>query len=353
MAWGRCMARFCVLICALLMATPVLATTKMPAVPAGAVASEHLAVTPPKPVYAVPEHVTVGAHINDILEVNLQNHSYRLDMYVWFRWKNPAFKPWETAEFMNAFDPADHVRTPLYDAPEEMPDGSLYMVIRQQGIFSAKFPLQAYPFDRQLLTASMEDSVYDTTELVYVPDAFESAPISINQRINLPGFDLSPPLLDIRSFSYPTLFGDLREKEASDYTRADFVVPVSRPWIATGVKIFLPVSLILLCTAMVFYVHPFYIEGRLGVVITALLTLVALQLTTASGLPEVDYLLLTDKIYILCYLFIIATLMQVVRSSGKVQAGKFQTVQKNDQRMLVLLLVVLVCGVMFIGYAHF
>lgn len=348
------MARVLILIGVLLMvAAPAQATTKMPAVPAGAVASENLAVIEPKPVYAVPERVTVGAHINDILEVDLQSHSYRLDMYVWFRWKNPEFKPWETAEFMNAFDPADHVRTPLYDAPEEMPDGSLYMVIRQQGIFSTKFPLQAYPFDRQQLTVSMEDSVHDTSELVYVRDAFEETPISINKSIHLPGFNIDAPVLDIRLFAYPTLFGDLREKNVGAYARADFIVPVSRPWMATGVKIFLPVMLTLLCTAMVFYVHPFYIEGRLGVAITALLTLVALQLTTASALPEVDYLLLTDKIYILCYFFIIATLMQVVRSSGKVQAGKFQTVQKNDRRMLVLLLVLLICGVAFVGHSHF
>lgn len=339
---------FCVAVmCLVAMLTTGAAKAEMPAVPAGQVSAETL------PSYARPERITVGAHINDILALDLHSHSYRLDMYVWFRWKNPAFRPWESAEFMNAFDPADHVRTPLYDTVQTMPDGSLYMVIRQQGIFSSKLPLQAYPFDRQNLTVAMEDSVYDTSDLVYVPDGFENAPLTINDHISLPGFRIGEPSLHIGDFSYPTLFGDLRETVASDYARATFVIPISRPWLATGIKVFMPILLIILCTAFVFRVHPAYIEGRLGVAITALLTLVAFQLTTSSGLPDATYLLLTDKVYILCYLFNFATLLQVVRTSGTVQKGDVLAAQKSDRNALILLSVFLVLGAFFIFRTSF
>lgn len=323
------------------------ARADMPAVPAGAVSAEML------PSYPKPERVVVGAHINDILALDLHSHSYRLDMYVWFRWQNPAIRPWESAEFMNAFDPADHVRTPLYDEAQVMPDGSLYMVIRQQGIFSSKFPLQSYPFDTQNLTVAMEDSVHETSDLVYVPDSAENRPMTINDHISLPGFTIGRPVLRITDFSYPTLFGDLRAAEAGDYARADFIVPISRPWLATGLKVFMPVILIILCTTLVFYVHPSYIEGRLGVAITALLTLVALQLTTSSGLPEASYLLLTDKIYMLCYLFIIATLMQVVRTSGAVQQGNTQAARASDRKALLLLLFFLIAGTVLVFRTSF
>ena len=93
----------------------------------------------------------------------------------------------------------------------------------------------------------------------------------------------------------------------------------------------------LFCTGLIFLVHPVYIEGRLGVAITALLTLVALQLTSASSLPDVDYLLLTDKIYLLSYFFIIATLMQLVVQSGRVQAGEFNEVRSRDRVILLRL----------------
>ena len=321
------------------------AQTKMPAVPAIEVTSDDI---PPPVIYEKPERIAVGAHINDIQEVDMRSHSYRLDMYVWFRWHDPSLRPWETAEFMNAFDPADHVRTPVYDAPQEMPDGSLHMVIRQQGKFSAKFPLQKYPFDRQFLAAEMEDSVYDARDVVYIADRKgKGGAISINPEIRLPGLTLEPPRLEIRAFPYPTAFGDLTADAFYPYARASFIVPATRPSSAAAVKIFMPLCLVIFCAAMVFFVHPSYVEGRLGVAITALLTLVALQLTTASGLPDVDYLLLTDKIYALSYLFVIAVLMQLARGSSLVQAGQTEAAARNDRKALAILLLgfFAACGV--------
>jgi hypothetical protein len=64
-------------------------------------------------------------------------------------------------------------------------------------------------------------------------------------------------------------------------------------------------------------VRPRYIEGRIGLGITALLTLVALQLASGSSLPDVDYLMMLDKIYILAYLFIIVALARVVATSWR------------------------------------
>jgi len=318
------------------------AQNKMPAVPPVAVTSDDI---PPPVKYEKPERVVVGAHINDILEVDMRSHSYRLDMYVWFRWKDPSLKPWETAEFMNAFDPADHVRTPVYDAPQKMPDGTLHMVIRQQGKFSSKFPLADYPFDRQFLVASMEDSVDDTRNVVYVADrSAKGGAISINPEISLPGFELEQPRLEIRAFPYPTDFGDLTQDKLYPYARASFVVPVVRPAATTAVKIFMPIGLVIFCAGLVFFVHPLYVEGRLGVAITALLTLVALQLTTASGLPDVDYLLLTDKIYVLAYIFIIGALMQITRTSSLVKAEQYAAATTSDRWALAVLFALFAAG---------
>ena len=77
---------------------------------------------------------------------------------------------------------------------------------------------------------------------------------------------------------------------------------------AMSVKTFVPIGLIVICAALVLFVRPHYVEGRIGLGITALLTLVALQLTSSATLPDVDYLMMLDKIYLLAYVFIIASL---------------------------------------------
>jgi hypothetical protein len=113
--------------------------------------------TPEAPLYKVtiaaaqapdsPDKVVVGAYVSDIQEIDFKTNSYAVDLYAWFRWKVQALDPSKTMEFMNRYDPNDHERAELYDKPKQMPDGSLYAVVRNQGRFSTKFQLAEYPFD--------------------------------------------------------------------------------------------------------------------------------------------------------------------------------------------------------------
>ena len=125
-----------------------------------------------------PTQIIVGAYINDIQELDFKANNYVVDFYVWFRWKGPELDPSKTMEFMNRYASDDNVREALYEQPKEMPDGSLYSIIRYQGRFAAKFPLEKYPFDTQLLTVAMEDTVSGAAKQVYVPDG--ETPVTLN-----------------------------------------------------------------------------------------------------------------------------------------------------------------------------
>lgn len=273
------------------------------------------------PAPDTPAQVIVGAYINDIQELDFKANNYVVDLYVWFRWKGGETDPSKTMEFMNRYASDDNVREALYETPKEMPDGGLYSIIRYQGRFATKFPLEQYPFDTQLLTVAMEDTVASTGAQVYVPDG--EHPVSLDPVITLPGFTVGTPTMRVVSNTYPTNFGDQSAPKAETYSRIVVTVPVSRPVVAMSLKTFVPIALIVVCAALVFFVRPRYVEGRIGLGITALLTLVALQLTSSASLPDVDYLMMLDKIYLLAYLFIIIALARVVATSwgsGDVEA---------------------------------
>jgi hypothetical protein len=69
--------------------------------------------------------------------------------------------------------------------------------------------------------------------------------------------------------AYPTNFGDLGEPNATDYSRSMLTIPVTRPIVAMSIKTFVPIALIVVCSALVFFVRPRYVEGRIGLGITA------------------------------------------------------------------------------------
>ena len=101
----------------------------------------------------------------------------------------------------------------------------------------------------------------------------------------------------------------------------------------------MPIGLIVVCAALVFFVRPHYVEGRIGLGITALLTLVALQLTSGAALPDVDYLMMIDKVYLLAYVFIILSLMRVVATSWRGADAEAEAAIKRADRIWVVVLV--------------
>ena len=180
---------------------------------------------------------------------------------------------------------------------------------------------------------AIENTTADNSEVVFVPDR---RPIALSEDLTLPGWKFEEPSLEVVGNRYATDFGD-RSADDPVYSRVLISVPVVRPTGPYAVKLLLPMLLVALTAALALSVHPRYVEGRIGIGITALLTLLALQLTTNSSLPEVDYLLLLDKLYILSYAFVVLTLAVIVRNSWVDAKGDVAKAAGADRRGLALL----------------
>lgn len=268
------------------------------------------------PADAAPAEVKIGAYINDIQALDLRTHSYVIDIYVWFRWTDPEINPIATFEFMNPYDPESKDQSSYYNGePLPQPDGSVYAITRYQGAFSTKFPVNAYPFDSQSLKIHIEDGESAADALRYLADD-----IVLNPDIRLPGYRLGEPRIEVETHPYTTNFGDLSQGEAAPYSRVTISIPIQRPWISGAIKTFLPIGLIILCAASALLLAPQHVEARVGLTITALLTLVAHQFTAAAGLPEVGYLLVLDQIYIVSYAYILLVVGLIVAGTRAFEA---------------------------------
>lgn len=290
-----------------------------------------------------PEQVIVGAYINDIQQIDFKTNNYVVDLYVWFRWKSPGIDPSKTMEFMNRFASDNNLREALTEEPDKIVGGGYYSILRYQGLFSTKFQLATFPFDTQVLTVVMEDTLAGAADQIYVPDG--KTPVIVDPVITLPGFTVGTPTMTIGTNTYPTNFGDPAVPNAEPYSRITLSIPVTRPVVAMSIKTFVPVILIVACALLVYFVRPAYVEGRIGLGITALLTLVAIQLTSTSSLPDVDYLMMLDKIFLLAYLFIIVALARVVATSWQDKDNELQIKQQDRWWATVTLGVYLVASV--------
>ena len=296
-------------------------------------ASEEQGSGAPESAAAKPEVVRVGALINDVQQLDLQSHSYAVDIYLWFKWRNPDIDPSRTFEFLNPFELWGTIRQYAGVKPETLSGGRQYSSVHVQGKFNASLPLERYPFDTQNLVVEIEDKNKDESGLVYVPD---KDPMAISKDITIPGWNIGDPTFEVVSNTYPTNFGDPRTGDAT-YSRVIIGLPVTRPAGTYALKLLLPILLVALTAALALSVHPQYVEGRIGIGITALLTLVALQLTATSGLPDVNYLILLDKLYILSYAFVVLTMAVIVRNSWVDATGDVAVASRADRRALLWL----------------
>jgi hypothetical protein len=261
------------------------------------------------------ERVVFGAYINNLEDIDLTTNSYSVDLYLWLRWKNPKIDPSVTIEPMNTVHGDDAVELRrLYDAPMDMPDGSKYMAYRVQGSFNSKMDLAEYPFDVQTLAMEFEDSTYDGRALEYVPD---NNPVTISDSLTLPGYIVGKPTATASTHRYPTNFGDISASGESDYSRITITLPVTRNVLPTVVKIIVPISIVVLITALVFLLPARMEDARIGIGITAMLTMVALQWTTTGSLPNVSYLMMIDLVYMLSIGYVLGAMAYTVLASRR------------------------------------
>ncbi len=299
-----------------------------------------------QPVEAVSEvpKVTVGAYINDVQTLNLREHSYAIDLYLWFRWNDRNLNPSQTVEMVNPNELWGHVSNLQYEAPVELPNGELYQVLRIQGRFSHKFFFNNYPYDRQMLVVEFEDKVNETNRLHFVPD---KSPIAINPSLMLPGFRLDKPNVRVVDFQYPTDFGDVRRSEPHKYSRVTIELPIHRPIVPSTLKMLLPVLCVVLGASLMLRLKVTYVDARLGIGITSLLTVVAIQLAANETMPNVDYLVLMDKIHLSAYAYVLAGLGIVLitaRRLNKDAQDDSQAFQARSFWVLSLSFCAVVCG---------
>jgi hypothetical protein len=127
-------------------------------------------------------------------------------------------------------------------------------------------------------------------------------------------------------------------------------VPIARPVLTYGVKLLLPILCVTFCAGLMFLFHPKHVDARVELGITALLTIVALQITLNNDLPEVAYLILLDKIYLGAYLFVIAGLAVVVKTTWLLESKDVQRAIRLERRSLVFLSLLYLTSMWFLIY---
>lgn len=254
--------------------------------------------------------VNVGLYAINIHDLDIKSDSYYLSAYVWLRWRGEAFDPLSSLEFINAVNKVDLSVEKLEEAPIVLGDGSYYQSVHVEGRFFQPFDLRRYPLDQQHLTLIIENANADYGQVVYVPDTFA---MGYTKDIVIPGWELKGLGAHAYLHDYGTNFGQTGISGTSTFSTVKFAFSIERHASFFLWKLLVPLITVLMTNWFALLLSPATFEVRIALPSTALLTIVFMREAAVDAIPECPSLVLMDKVYLIAYVFIIITLLQVIR----------------------------------------
>ena len=100
-----------------------------------------------------PDTVKVGIYITSIHDINFKDKEYSVNLWLWFKYKNRAFDFAHNLEVPQA--KTVNMSFVSIDSSKEM----LYMQMKLQCTMKDSWKINSFPFDKQRLRFSIENSV--------------------------------------------------------------------------------------------------------------------------------------------------------------------------------------------------
>lgn len=289
------------------------------------------------------ERVETGIFAVSIYDIDLKSNSFYADFYMWFKWQGDI-DPITYLEVTNSISDWSMMSVPAHPEPERLPDGSFYQISRVEGRFLQSFDLKRYPLDQYNLSIFMENSAYTTDQLIYVADDEASG---YSQFLTIPGWSIVGSTIDSLVRTYDTNFGDPRLPSRSEHSVLRYSLNIARPWSFFTWKLLLPLLIVLASSCAALLLAPQHIDSRVALPVTALLTTVFLQETYADALPDLGYLVLMDEIYVIAYILIFASIVEVIVTAYWVDKNEevwTRRVMWADWLLLSLQIIVMATG---------
>lgn len=248
-----------------------------------------------------PDTVKAGVFITNIHDINFKDKEYSISMWLWLRYKNRKFDFLQNLEVPQAKSVTKSFST--IDTSGE----TVYLLMKLQCVMNDMWAINNFPFDKQKLRFSIENSQFDSKSLVFVSDTFGK---HFDSQFTLRGWNIDSMNISTGIKVYETGFGDTAIKTPhSEYSTYKVKMLIDRDAMGLFWKIFLGMYISFLISYMCFYIHPDSIDSRFGLSVGALFAVVGNKYIIDSSLPESTSFTLVDTLHGITLFFILLVIV--------------------------------------------
>ena len=279
-----------------------------------------------------PDTVLTGIYITSIHDIDFKQQEYTLDFWLWLKYNNPDFDFLHNLELplaktvQRSFTTTDTV------------DGKVYILMKLQCIMKDSWAITNFPFDKQTLRLSIENSQYDSKSLVFKADTLGK---HYDPRFVLHGWEIDSFRMAAGNKAYETTFGDATlTVPHTEYSAFRVRLSIKRDAMGLFWKLFIGMYVAFFIGYTGFYIHADSIDSRFGLSVGALFAVIGNKYIVDASLPESVTFTLVDLLHGITLLFILVVVaanawsLQLVKQNKLKKANRFDVI--TAQILLVL-----------------
>ena len=291
-----------------------------------------------------PDTVYTGIYITSIHDIDFKQKEYTVTFWLWMKYKNKAFDFIQNLEV-----PLAKTVTKSYSTIDSS-DNRIYILMKLQCVMKDSWKIDKFPFDRQTLRLSIENSQFDSEAMVFAVDTVGK---QYDPRYTISGWNIDSFRVYTKIKEYETDFGDKSlSKPHTEYSAFRVSMQLERQAIGLFWKMFLGMYVAFLIAYVCFFIHSENAAERFGLAVGALFAVIGNKYVIDSSLPESTTFTLVDTLHGITLLFIFAVILFSIYSLKLNRS--FKTNRANRLDLIVgqaLLLIYLVLNYYFISEA--
>jgi hypothetical protein len=302
-----------------------------------------------------PDTVKLGIYVTSIHDIDFRQKEYNINFWIWLKYKNRAFDFARNLEIPNA-----KTFTTAYTTIDSSGD-QVYLQMKMQCTMKDSWKIDNFPFDRQTLRLSFENSQFDSTKLVFAADTIganydkridNTGKVNNNRVMN--GWLIDSFEMTSRGRLYKTAFGDESMNANPQVTYSALRIKISISREASGLfwKMFLGMYIAFLIAFVCFFIHSDGMDSRFGLSVGSIFAVIGNKYIIDSSLPESTSFTLVDTLHGLTLTAIFVVISATAYSLKLVKQQKMAKAQKFDRVMaVVLFLIYITMNIWFIYQA--
>lgn len=269
-----------------------------------------------------PDTVKTGIYITSIHDIDFKQKEYTITFWLWLKYKNKDF------DFMQNLEVPMAKTVTRSFATTDSSNNRIYLLMKMQCVMKDNWRIRNFPFDRQKLRLSIENSQFDNNSLIFVADTLGE---NYDPRFTLSGWKIDSCNISVGIKKYETAFGDPTYKlPYSVYSSYKVIVNISRDASGLFWKMFLGMYIAFLIAYVCFYIHPDGIDSRFGLSVGALFAVIGNKYIIDSSLPETKSFTLVDSLHGITLFFIFAIIAANAYSFKLVKENKDMKAKRFD-----------------------